>query len=141
MRGTTFGGRIVGSPLFAHLKQRAATYVNNPQQLQDLLRKARARAESAGGEGVLRDLWSQLMVLLRFIRAYANGDYRQVPLQTVLLVVAAVLYFVMPIDVIPDVVVGLGYVDDAAVIAWVVKTVAGELDAFGRWEAARSSSR
>lgn len=139
MRSSTFGRRIVESPIFARLKQRAATYVNNPQQLQDLLGRARAKADAAGGAGALRELWDSLLVLVRFVRAYASGDYRQVPTQTVLLLVAAVLYFVMPFDVIPDFVVGLGFVDDAAVIAWVVKTVSGELEAFRRWDASRTA--
>jgi uncharacterized membrane protein YkvA (DUF1232 family) len=61
-----------------------------------------------------------------------------VPTATVLLVIAAVLYFVVPVDLIPDVLVGVGLVDDVAVIGWVTRRIRGELDAFRRWEAARS---
>ena len=38
------------------------------------------------------------------------------------MLVASVAYFVMPIDLIPDVVVGLGYVDDATLLAWTLQS-------------------
>jgi uncharacterized membrane protein YkvA (DUF1232 family) len=88
----------------------------------------------------LKELWDALMTFLRLIRAYARGDYRQIPWETVTLIVAAVLYFLMPIDVIPDVLLGLGFVDDAAVIAWVMNTVGPELGKFRQWEASRAQS-
>ncbi len=37
--------------------------------------------------------------------------------------IGALVYFVAPIDLIPDVVVGLGYADDAAVLAAVIAAV------------------
>ena len=79
------------------------------------------------------------MTFLRFILAYARGDYRQVSWQPLVLIVAAVLYFLMPVDVIPDFIVGLGYVDDAAVIAWVMSTVGFEVEKFRQWEASRAT--
>jgi hypothetical protein len=47
------------------------------------------------------------------------------------------LYFLTPIDVIPDFIVGMGYLDDAAVIAWVMNTVKSVLNEFLKWEASR----
>lgn len=132
-----FGKRIVGGSLFAGLLGRAAQYARNPDKLKDLTTKARQKAESAGRSGPLKDLWESLMALLRLIRAYAKGEYRQVPAQSFALIVAAVLYFLTPLDVIPDFVFGLGYLDDAAVIAWVTNTVKSVLDEFLRWEASR----
>ena len=45
----------------------------------------------------------------------------------------------MPIDVIPDFAIGIGYLDDVAVLGWVVSSVRIVLNDFGRWEAARAS--
>lgn len=132
-----FGKRIVGGSLFAGLLGRAAQYAKNPDKLKDLTTKARQKAESAGRSGPLKDLWESLMALLRLIRAYAKGEYRQIPAQSLVLIVAAVLYFLTPLDVIPDFIFGLGYLDDAAVIAWVISTVKSVLDDFLRWEASR----
>ena len=45
------------------------------------------------------------------------------PLAAKGLIFAALAYFVLPLDAIPDVVVGLGFTDDAAVIAAVLAVV------------------
>jgi len=140
MAKTRLGKRIVGGSLFAGLLSKAAQYAKDPARLKDLASEARRKAESAGQGGVLKELWDTLMTFLRLILAYARGDYRHVPWETVTLVVAAVLYFLMPIDVLPDVFVGLGFVDDAAVIAWVMNTVGPELGKFRQWEASRGQS-
>jgi uncharacterized membrane protein YkvA (DUF1232 family) len=141
MASKRFGKRIVGGSLFAGLLSRAAQYAKNPDKLRDLSREARRKAESAGRGGPLKDFWESLMALQRLIRAYATGAYRDVPWQSLVLIVAAILYFLMPIDVIPDFVLGLGYLDDAAVIGWVVHTARSVLDDFLRWEASGSPAR
>ena len=132
------GRRIVRSTLFAGLMKRAAEYVRDPEKLKDLTRKAQKRVESARGDHVLKEFWDALMTLVRLIRAYAKADYRQVPWQTLIFTVAAVLYFLMPIDVIPDFLVGVGYVDDAAVIAWLMNAVSSEIEKFRQWETFQS---
>jgi uncharacterized membrane protein YkvA (DUF1232 family) len=140
MARTRLGKRIVGGSLFAGLLSKAAQVAKDPDRLKDLASKARRKAESAGRDGILNELWDALMTFVRLIRAYARGDYRQIPWETLTLIVAAVLYFLMPIDVIPDVLIGFGYVDDVAVIAWVMNTVGPELGKFRQWEASRAQS-
>lgn len=72
--------------------------------------------------------------LLRLIRAYATGEYRDVPFETMVPVVAAMVYVVSPLDVIPEFIPGVGHLDDAAVLTHAVKLVRGELDKFLAWE-------
>lgn len=52
-------------------------------------------------------------------------------------IVAGLIYFVSPLDAIPDFIPGLGLVDDLAVLAWVMKTWGGELEAFRTWRDAQ----
>lgn len=136
MARTRLGKRIVRGSVFAGLASRAARYARSPEKLHDLVRQARAKAGAAGARGAMKEVWESLMTLLRLVRAYARGDYRQLPWTTLVLVVAAVLYFLLPVDVIPDFFIGMGYIDDAAVIAWVANTIGAELEQFRRWEAA-----
>ena len=46
------------------------------------------------------------------------------------LVVAALLYFISPIDIIPDIIPVVGYADDVAVIAFVYKQVKDSIQSF-----------
>ncbi|KPZ19636.1 hypothetical protein ALO56_101159 [Pseudomonas viridiflava] len=43
------------------------------------------------------------------------------------------MYFLSPLDAIPDWIPGLGMFDDIAVLAWVMKHLTDELDAFRAW--------
>jgi uncharacterized membrane protein YkvA (DUF1232 family) len=54
-----------------------------------------------------------------------------------LIIIAAILYFVSPFDVIPDWVPVLGHIDDAFVISLALKSVRLDLDTFMAWETAR----
>jgi uncharacterized membrane protein YkvA (DUF1232 family) len=49
--------------------------------------------------------------------------------------VGGLVYFLLPTDVLPDVVPGVGFVDDVAVVSMVVDAVRGEIDRFRAWEA------
>jgi len=51
------------------------------------------------------------------------------------------LYFVSPIDAIPDWLLGVGFLDDVAVLAWVLKTVSDELAAFSAWRRSQAPEK
>ncbi|MNH38167.1 hypothetical protein D3C79_991600 [compost metagenome] len=56
-------------------------------------------------------------------------------------IVAGLLYFVSPIDAIPDWLLGVGFLDDIAVLGWVLKTVADELGRFKAWRDSQAPER
>lgn len=76
----------------------------------------------------------KFFVLGRLLKAYAVGDYREIPWKTLLLIVAAVIYFVNPLDLVPDLVPLTGLTDDFAVLLWVYNSVSNEIDKFLAWE-------
>ena len=113
-----------------HARNRAAEIVRSPDKLRAMVAEAREKADSAGGatsplSGVIDDL----KTMFDLLRAVARGNYR-LRKETLILIAGAVLYFVIPIDVIPDFIPVAGFIDDAAVIAWVVKTCKTEIDLF-----------
>ena len=46
------------------------------------------------------------------------------------LILGALLYFVMPLDMSPDFIPFVGYVDDAALIAFVIRRLSREIDRY-----------
>ena len=76
---------------------------------------------------------------MRMTRAWALREYRTVPWKSLVYIVGAIVYFVNPVDVIPDVLGGIGFIDDAAVAAAVVRAVHAQLDAFREWEELRGT--
>lgn len=116
---------------------KAGQYLRDPAKaarlVDDALRKANRMDRHP-----LREVWDSLMALLRMIRAYTSRRYSQVPWTSMLYATGAVIYFVMPLDMIPDFIAGLGLADDALVIGWVVRCIKSDLDAFREWEASHT---
>lgn len=100
-----------------------------------LLAAARKRERLGSGFAELTD---QLKLLQALCLAWWRGEYRAINPQVLLAAVGALLYFVTPLDAIPDWLLGVGLVDDLAVLAWVLRTWQEELDAFQRWRTAQA---
>jgi uncharacterized membrane protein YkvA (DUF1232 family) len=61
------------------------------------------------------------------LAAYYCAFDRDTSLQVKATLVAAIAYFVLPLDAIPDVLPVLGFTDDAAVLATAIKLVASSI--------------
>ena len=83
-----------------------------------------------------KDLWAYFQAMLRLIRAYYRREYRNVPLQNLVMIVGAIIYILNPFDLIPDWIAGLGFADDAVVLAFTVRRTRQTLDDFMTWEIA-----
>jgi uncharacterized membrane protein YkvA (DUF1232 family) len=82
----------------------------------------------------------RFQVLARLLSAYTRGQYRAVPIKTIASVVAAVIYFLNPVDLIPDALLGLGLTDDIVVLSWVYQNAKAEIHLFLQWEKALAVS-
>jgi uncharacterized membrane protein YkvA (DUF1232 family) len=130
------GKKIFESFVFAKMKNIAIKYLKSPKKLSGLIDKAKSKAQSINQES-LKEIWNSLMGFFRLIFIHAKGEYSEIPWQSLILIVATILYFLIPIDVIPDFIGGLGYIDDVALIAWVANVVKPDIDKFLEWESKR----
>ena len=72
--------------------------------------------------------------MFSLIRVYWNGTYRQVPWKTIAAAAGALLYVMMPLDLIPDFIPVAGFLDDAGVIAACLKLVSDDLVTYEKWK-------
>ena len=131
------GDRVARSWFFRRAESKASYYAKDPNRLQDFLDRARRKAENKRGS--LNDVWDSLMLLFRMLRAYATREYTQIPLQSLILIIASIVYFLMPVDLIPDPIPVLGLADDAALLGWTVRSVRADMEKFAEWERARTA--
>jgi len=120
---------------FAEAVKTAKAYVGNPQRLQSLFQEAAKQAASMPKDP-FAETWPYFQAMLRLIRAYSEGKYRDVPENTLVVIIAAIIYVVNPLDVIPDALPALGFLDDATVLALAVRRSRQTLDDFMAWETA-----
>ncbi len=83
--------------------------------------------------GPLADLADDAMTLVAMIKDYVSGEYREVPQKSILAATAALIYILNPFDLIPDMIPGIGLMDDAAVLALVVKAIQSDVQNYRSW--------
>jgi uncharacterized membrane protein YkvA (DUF1232 family) len=130
------GDEITQSAAFRRAAIDAEAYAREPNRLRQLVADAAGKI-SVIPRGPFADTWPYLMAMIRLLRDYHRAEYRDISEQNLQIIVAAILYFVSPFDVIPDWVPVLGHIDDAFVISLALKTVRMDLDTFMAWETAR----
>lgn len=114
---------------------RAARVLGKPGRIILLLatfgRKLKQTKFTADDTAAVKD---KFFVLGRLLKAYAKGEYRAIPWKSLLLIVAAVLYFINPIDVIPDLLPIIGLSDDFGVLFMVYRSLSADIEQFLEWE-------
>jgi uncharacterized membrane protein YkvA (DUF1232 family) len=130
------GDEITQSTAFRRATADAEAYAGDPKRLGGLVADAVGKLNIIP-RGPFGETWPYLLAMIRVIRDFQSGDYRDMAAPKLLIVIAAIIYFVSPFDVIPDWIPVLGHIDDAFVVSLALKSVRGDLDTFMAWETAR----
>jgi uncharacterized membrane protein YkvA (DUF1232 family) len=126
--------RIVDSRFFKEAMERSEVlFSENKLGLLTLLKGALKKVQETAVSTnltVVRLLNRYIILFSALIKAYVQGNYTKLPLITLIKITAALLYFVMPFDFIPDFLPFIGFADDLAIVVWVGKAIKEELDEF-----------
>ena len=123
------------SEAFARALTDAKSCIDDRESLQTLFDEAATKAAAVPKDS-FKEYWPYLQTMLRLVRAHHRAEYGQVPHDSLLWIVAALNYLVDPFDLIPDKTPFLGFIDDAAVVEFVVDRTRQTLDDFMTWETA-----
>lgn len=120
---------------FRNAKQRAANILKNKEKLRHLMNASGEKLKDINFDKIKDNKFvDRVKVIIRMIKSYKSGEYRAIRWQSILLLVAALVYFVTPIDLIPDFIPLTGYLDDLTVIVWVYNKLKEEIDNYILWE-------
>ena len=117
----------------------AAELSDDPPRSTKLIASARAWLAESGDR--LGDLREDLATLTRLASAWRRGTYKKTPKATIIKVLLAVGYVVSPVDLIPDFIPVVGYLDDIAVLKWVLSSISGDIEDFRVWERSKKVRR
>ncbi|MBC3787075.1 YkvA family protein [Spirosoma utsteinense] len=125
--------RILTSFFFKRANIGAVRYARNTKSMFNLIREALDKSGGLSGKNisVFRE---QLGIVTRLLKAYASGDYRQLPWKTLIRVIAVLIYFVSPIDILPDFLPIVGLTDDIALMLWLFSGMKDDIEKFRQWE-------
>ena len=114
---------------------KAKTIINDDEKLkkliEDVLKKLKEISSDKKTSAKLND---SLRLFIRIINAYTSKEYTYVPWKTICLIVAGLIYFIYPADLIPDFIPVSGLIDDVALIAWIYESIQDDIDNFLEWE-------
>ncbi len=80
-----------------------------------------------------RKVWNYLELLFSMLLDSFNRKY-PMPKKTVAVVTFALLYLISPIDISPDILPLLGFVDDVAVLAFAFNFIKDDLEDYRAWK-------
>jgi uncharacterized membrane protein YkvA (DUF1232 family) len=104
------------------------------EDLEKVLNKQKEIEDKFKTGGPLGRYIEDLKLLFSIVKDYANGSYREVPWYSIAAIVAALLYVLSPIDLIPDVIPVIGLIDDAFVVAACLSMVESDLHTYKEWK-------
>ncbi len=110
---------------------------NNKDEVKDIFNETGKKASDHKTE-MKTGLFADVQILREMVNSYLSGDYK-FSKRTIVYIVAGLLYFLSPFDLVPDFILGLGFVDDAAVLAMVVKRLKTEIDKYRKDKTAKDT--
>lgn len=109
----------------------AVEYLKDDEKVEGFLQSVEAKlAKIPRVGGALKDV----PVMLSLMRAYVMKQYKNLPTSTAVAIMAALIYFVTPFDLISDLIPVVGLLDDAAAMAFVVSMVHDDLNEYTEWQ-------
>lgn len=121
----------LGRKGYEKYENKASDYINDTDKAIKLLDDARKKADKK--KGPLKDMWGKAQLFFNIFDDCIKGRYT-VPRRSIIMIIVAILYFVIPIDLIPDFIIGLGYGDDIAVLGFVISQINKDLNKYKAWK-------
>ncbi|MFY0643953.1 MAG: DUF1232 domain-containing protein [Bacteroidia bacterium] len=100
----------------------------NREKIKALYKKSGSKTEEHADE-VGDSMLNDLRTLRDLLQSWLKGQYK-LSTRTIVYVIAGLLYFVNPLDLVPDFIVGLGFVDDAAILTLVLRSIRSEVSRY-----------
>ena len=82
---------------------------------------------------VFLEIWDDIKTMVALLYDWIRGDYSDIPWYSLAAIAAAVAYFACPVDAVPDVIPGLGYLDDVLIIKICLDLVRQDLSKYRQW--------
>ena len=119
---------------FTKILDQAKALVSDTAKLESLLDKAEVEAKNIPKVG---NQVAKVAALAELLVFYFNQEYTVLPKRSAAAAAFALVYFVSPIDIIPDFIPVIGKVDDAMVAALCWNMVDADLKDFKEWKKSR----
>ena len=113
----------------------AENVARDPEEVESLVDKSSRKMHKVkDSKHNFKSFFPQLLTFQRMLKAYSRREYPHLPWKSLLSIIGAILYFLNPLDLIPDFIPGIGLIDDITVLAWAYKSLGTDVSRFEEWE-------
>ncbi|MFN4761555.1 YkvA family protein [Gillisia sp. Q332] len=106
----------------------------NEDDVEVAMSSQEAIADKIVNSSVLKKYTELGKVMFGMLKDYRKGIYTNVPWFTIAAIAFAFLYILNPLDIIPDFIPGIGYIDDFAVFTFGLKFIESDLHKYLDWK-------
>lgn len=125
--------RILDSVFYNSSMSKATKLSGNAVGILSLLKGVLSKIQKDGKNSVLQTIFNKIITLGKLLKFYATGEYRDIEIKNIVIIITAFVYFLSPIDLIPDFIPMLGFADDVALVTFVFNSVSDEIEKFEIW--------
>lgn len=109
----------------------AEEILKDKDKLEEFLEKLEEKLKNIPFAG---DKLTMVPIMICLVRDFVSKKYTKVPIRTIIAIISALFYMLAPVDLIPDNIIGIGYIDDIKVLTECLKFISKDLDDYKKWK-------
>lgn len=109
----------------------------NKKYSEDYLNDVFEKEESINkkmGNDKLKEFAQDVKLFFCMLKDFCTRKYTDVPVGTIMSIAGTLLYIFLPVDIMPDFIPGIGYLDDGAMIALCLRMMNSDLTKYKAWK-------
>lgn len=108
----------------------AEDILNDEDTMESFLQKLEQKFKTVPVAG---NALAYVPLMMSLVRSYVKKEYTEPPITSMISIVLTLIYFLSPVDLVPDTILGVGYIDDAVVISGCLALVRTDLEDYRIW--------
>lgn len=104
-------------------------------KIGEIIEKVKKLIQKIRNVPVIGSVLDEVLTMIEMLGDYASGEYKEIPKRVLISIIAALLYMLCPFNLIPNCIPIIGYIDDVAIIKYILYFGAGkELEKYQCWK-------
>ncbi len=83
--------------------------------------------------GPLAKFFDDIKTMCEMVKHWVKKDYKEIPVKTIGMIILTLVYVFSPLDIIPDVIPGVGLLDDATMVGFCIAAARSDIEDFRIW--------
>ena len=105
----------------------------NREDIKKIVDKTNEILQKLGGDS-FQNLVGDIRLLVSLLQDYRRGSYEEIPWSSIAAVIVSLLYLLNPFDIIPDMIPGIGLLDDAAMMGVCLSMINADFQRYKEWK-------